>query len=145
MIATESHRIGLVQRLKAQGVDVDAAFQQGVYVSLDAADTLSKFVGDDWPDSARFLKAFTSLVEAVSKEAKVQHSRVAIFREGVALLWARGKRDAAIRIEQLSNDLAKALDVDILCAYPISGFHGEEEDKQAFQTICAEHSAVYPL
>ena len=143
-VATESHRNSLLQRLKAQGVDVDAAIQQGVYVSLDAADTLSMFMVDDWPDPVRFHEAFRGLVEAVAKEVNVKHPRVAIFREGVAVLWAKGKRDAAIRLEQLGNDLADTLDVDILCAYPVSGFHGEG-DKQAFKTICAEHSAVYSL
>jgi len=32
--------------------------------------------------------------------------------------------------------------VDILCGYALSSFHGEE-DKHVFQSICAEHSAVY--
>jgi len=62
--------------------------------------------------------------------------------EGVALLHAEGKADAAIRIERGCNDLTKTYDVDILCAYPSSSFHGEE-DGHDFQSICAEHSAVY--
>jgi len=142
VIATESHRASLLQRLKGQGVDVDAAVQQGIYVSLDAAYTLSTFLIDDWPDSVRFLKGFRGLIEAVSKEAKVEHPRVAVFGEGVALLWAKGKRHAANRVEQLCNDLGETHDVDILCAYPVSGFHSER-DKQAFKAICADHSAVY--
>ncbi len=39
--ATKPHRDSLLQGLKAQGVDVEAAILQGAYVSLDAADTLS--------------------------------------------------------------------------------------------------------
>jgi DNA-binding NarL/FixJ family response regulator len=142
VLMTESHRNDLLQRLKAQGVDVDTCLRNGTYTSLDAAETLSKFMVDDWPDPVRFRKAFRGLIEAVSREARAEHPRVAIFGEGVALLWAKCKRDAAIRVEQLSNDLAKTHDVDILCAYPFSGFHGEEI-KQKFETICAEHSAVY--
>lgn len=142
VFATESHRNGLLQGLKAQGVDVAADIQRGTYISLDAAETLSMIMVDDWPDAVRFFKAFGGLIEAVSKEADAEHPRVAIFGEGVALLWANGKRDAAIRFEQLGNELAKTHDVDILCAYPFSSFQGEE-DKQAFKTICAEHSAVY--
>ena len=97
---------------------------------------------DDWPDPVRFLKAFRGLIAAASKQAKSEHPHVAIFGEGVALLWANGKRDAAIRLERLGNDLAKTHDVDILCAYPFSGFPGDEI-KQAFEVICAEHSAVH--
>jgi hypothetical protein len=69
-----------------------------------------------------------------------EHPRVAFCGEGVGLLWAEGKTDAAIRIEQLCNDLGKTHDVDILCAYPLRSFDGEED---AFRSICAEHSAVY--
>ena len=90
----------------------------------------------------RFFQGFTKLIESASKAMKAEHPRVAIFGEGVALLWAKGKRDAAIRLEQLGNDLAKTHDVHILCAYPFSSFH-VEEDKQAFKRICVEHSAVY--
>jgi DNA-binding NarL/FixJ family response regulator len=142
--ATEPHRNSLLQRLKAQGVDVDACLRNGTYILLDAADTLSTFMVNDWPDRARFLEGFSNLIETVSKAAKAEHSRVAAFGEMVALLLAEGKADAAIRLEQLWNDLATTHDVDVLCAYPLSSFHGEE-DEQAFKTICAEHSAVYSL
>jgi hypothetical protein len=144
VIATGSHRDSLVQRLKAKGVDVDAAIRRGAYVSLDAADTLSTFMVNDWPDQVRFFEGFSKCIESASKAAMTEHPRVAIFGEGVALLWAEGKREATIRVEQLSNDLIKTHDVDILCAYPFSSFHGEE-DERAFKTICAEHSAVHSL
>jgi hypothetical protein len=60
----------------------------------------------------------------------------------VSLLWANGKADAAIRLEQLGNQLATTYEVDILCGYALSDFHGGE-DEHVFQSICAEHSAVY--
>jgi hypothetical protein len=123
---------------------IDAAIQRGAYVSLDAAETLSTFMVNDWPDPVRFFEGFGKFIEAASKAATTEHPRVAIFGEGVALLCAEGKRGAAIRIEQLCNELAKEYEVDILCAYPFSNFCCEE-DEQAFKTICAEHSAVYSL
>jgi hypothetical protein len=144
VIATAPHRKDLVQRLKAEGADVDAAIRRGTYVSLDAAHSLSTFMVNGWPDQVRFSEGFGKYVEAISKAAMTEHPRVAIFGEGVALLWAEGKRDAAIRVEQLCNDLVKTHDVDMLCAYPFSNFHGEEHE-QTFKTICAEHSAVHSL
>jgi hypothetical protein len=121
-------------------VDVDVLIQQGTYVSLDAADTLSTFMVNDWPDADRFFERFKNLIESVSKAAKAKHPRVALFGEGVALLWAEGKKKAAIRLEQLGDDLARSRKVDILCAYPLS-LH-IKEDKHSFEAICAEHSAV---
>ena len=123
-------------------MDVDGAIQQGTYISLDAADTLSTIMVNGLPDPVRFVEGVSGLIEAASKAAKAEHPRVLLCGERAGLLWAEGKTDAAIRLEQLCNDLAKAHEADILCAYPLSSFHGEE-DERAFQSICAEHSAVY--
>ena len=90
----------------------------------------------------RFLRGIGGLIEAAAKAAKSEQPQVVVFGEAVALLKAEGKADAAIRFEQLGNDLAKTYDVDILCAYPLSSFH-IEENEHVFQSICAEHSAVY--
>jgi hypothetical protein len=57
-------------------------------------------------------------------------------------LWAEGKPDAAIRLEQLWDQIGTTFAVDILCGYALSSFHGKE-DEHVFQSICAEHSAVY--
>jgi len=67
---------------------------------------------------------------------------VAFCGERVGLLWAEGKTDAAIRLEQLCSDLAKIHEVDILCAYPLSSIHGKEHER-GFQKISAQHSTVY--
>jgi DNA-binding NarL/FixJ family response regulator len=141
VFATKPHRDSLLQRLKAQGLDADTAIRQGAYVSLDAADTLSTFVVNGWPDADRFFEGFRNLIYSASNAAKEKRPRVAICGEGVALLWAEGKREAAIRLEQLSNILVETYKVDILCAYRFSLLI--QEDEHAFGTICAEHSAVY--
>jgi hypothetical protein len=140
VLATKSHRDTLLEELKTQGSDVDVFIQQGAYIPLDASDTLSTFMINDWPDAGRFFESFKNLIESGTKAAKAKHPRVAIFGEGVALLWAEGKKKAAIRLEQLGNDLAKSRKVDILCAYPLN-LHIKEE-KHSFEAICAEHSAV---
>jgi DNA-binding NarL/FixJ family response regulator len=144
VLATKPHRDSLVQRLKAEGVDTDDAIQQGTYISLDAADTLLTVMENDMPDPVRFFGSIGGLIKAAAKAAKPEQPQVAVFGEAVALLQAEGKTDAAIRFEQLGNNLTKAYKVDILCAYPLSSFHGEE-DEHVFQSICAEHSAVYSL
>ncbi len=142
VLATKSHRDSLLQRLKAEGVDTDSALQQGTYISLDAADALSTIMVNDMPDPVRFFGGLGGSIEAAANAAKSERPQVVVFGEAVALLQAEGKADAAIRFEQLGNDLGKTHKVDILCAYPLSSFHGGE-DKHIFQSICAEHSAVY--
>ena len=142
VLATKVHRENLLQRLKADGLDTYGALQQGTYVSLDAGDMLSTIMVNDLPDPVRFFRGLGGLIEGASKAAKAGQPRVVVFGEAAALLRADGKADAAIRFEQLGNDLVKTHKIDILCAYPLSNFHGEE-DQRVFQSICAEHSAVY--
>ena len=142
VVITESHRDGLTLRLKTLGVDVDAATQQGTYIQLDVAKTLSTFIVNDVPDPARFFEVTSGLFDAAAKAGKQKHSRVVACGECAPFLWAEGKADAAIRVEQLWDEVGKTFAVDILCGYPLSSFHGKE-DEHVFQSICAEHSTVY--
>ena len=142
VLATKSHRESLVQRLKAEGFNVDNAIQQGTYISLDAADMLSTIMVNGVPDRARFLEGLTGVIASVAKVAKKEHLRIAICGECVGLLCALGNPNAAIQLEKVGNDLVKTHNVDIMCAYPLSSFH-DAKDVRAFQSICAEHTAVY--
>jgi DNA-binding NarL/FixJ family response regulator len=141
VIATKSHRDDLLQRLKAESVDVDGHEQKGTYIALDAANAFSAIMVDDLPDPTRFYESIGGLMEAATKSASANHPRVAFCGEALGALWTEGKVEAAIRIEQLSNDLARKHEIDMLCAYPLSSFHSGNRN-QAFRSICAEHSAV---
>jgi DNA-binding NarL/FixJ family response regulator len=142
VVLTESHRDGLLSRLKVQGIDVDAITQQGAYIQLDVNKTLSTFMVNDMPDSTRFFPVIGGLIGAAAKAARQQHHGVVACREGTSVLWAEGKADAAIRLEQLWDKVGKAFGVDILCGFALSSFHGDK-DEHVFQSISAEHSAVY--
>jgi DNA-binding NarL/FixJ family response regulator len=142
VVATDSHRNSLLQRLQTRGVNVFAAIEQGSYIPMDVADTLSTFMVNDMPDPLRFSKVVGDLIAAAAKATSGERTRVAACGECAPLLWAQGKAEAAIRLEQLWDEIAKTYNVDILCGYPLSGVH-REENRQVFQRICAEHSAVY--
>jgi hypothetical protein len=142
--ATESHRHSLLPKLQGLGLDMAAAIGLGRYISLDAADTLSTFMVNDLPDPVRFFKVVGDLMVSMARAAKGEHPRVAVCGECAALLWAQGNAEAAIREEQLWDEIAKTYDIDILCGYPSRTFH-REKDSHIFRRICAEHSAVYSL
>ena len=142
VVATESHRDSLVERLKAQGLDIDAAIRQGTYIPVDVAKMLSTFMINGMPDSGRFFEIVGPFITAAAKAGKKEHPRIAACGECAPLLLAEGKADAAIRLEQLWDQIATIYEVDILCGYASSTFRGEE-DAHIFQSICAEHSAVY--
>ena len=49
VLATNSHREDLAQTLTAAGLDIDGAREQGLYIALDAGETLSTFMVDGAP------------------------------------------------------------------------------------------------
>src|SRR5205809_3288632 len=118
VLATNSHREGLVRRLKADGFDIDGAIQQGTCISLDAVDTLSTIMVNGLPDPVRFSTGLGVLIESAAKASETEHPRIAIFGECVGVLFAEGNPNAAISLEKIGNDLVKTHGVDILCAYP---------------------------
>lgn len=143
VIATKSHRERLTRRLNSRGLDLTPAIKRGRYVSLDAADTLSKFMVGGRPEGTRFLSIIGSVIKKLGAAAQAEHPRVAAFGEMVALLWAEGKWDAAIQLEKLWNDLGRTHSFQLHCAYPIH-FFSRQKDGALLQMICSEHSHSVP-
>jgi DNA-binding NarL/FixJ family response regulator len=141
VVATESHRTGLLQKLLGRGVDAAAAIEQGLYLPLDVDEALSTFMVNDLPDSVRFLNVFGDLVSSAAKAAKAEHPRVAAFGEIAPTLWAQGKVDAAIQVERVTDELAKTRNMDILCGYVLNSFQRKQE--HIYEGICKEHTAIY--
>jgi signal transduction histidine kinase len=143
VVATEQHRDVLLPWLTTQGLDIAALIDQGRLVSLDAGQVLASVMSDGWPNQELFNDVIGKIVAKALACAGTEHPRVAIFGEMVALLWAEGKADAAIRLEQLWNELAHSKSFSLFCAYPMSSFD-REEDAGLLLKICNEHSAVIP-
>ncbi len=143
VIATKAHRDGIARRLKERGMDLAGALKQGRYVVLDPDETLSRLLVDGWPDEVRFAALMGEVIERAKASSGENCSDVAIFGEMVSLLWSEGKCDAAIRLEQLWNNLAKTHAFSLRCAYPITGFD-HHEHHEPFVRICTEHSDVIP-
>jgi DNA-binding NarL/FixJ family response regulator len=128
----------LDDQLKSR-VDVDLAFRQGRYVPLQETDVFSLLV-DGWPDEDRFWKAGTSLMLRAARASRSNPPRVAACGECCGLLVQDGRIDAAIRLEHLWGELARAFNVDLLCGYPVAA---PGEDGSVFQRIRDVHSAVH--
>ncbi len=139
VIATKMHRERLEERLKANGQDLAAACIADKYIALDVAEMLSKFLVDGSPQSERFTEVFGSIIAQV---AQGQH-RVRIFGEMVALLWTEGNHAAAVRLEELWNDLHTIHPFTLFCSYCMPDFAGDVYGAQ-FSEICKQHSRVIP-
>ena len=139
LIATRAHSDGVESRFRGKGVDLPQLKATGRYHALDAQETLSRFMVNGRPDPQRFATTIGPVIRA----ARGGDRRVLAFGEMVALLWAQGNRDAALRLEELWNDLARTETFALLCAYPIQHFDDAGHAK-AFADINAAHTWVTP-
>ncbi len=141
VVVTESHRASLLERLKARGVGVAAAIDQGLFVVMDVDLVLSALMVNDLPDPIRLGNILGDLVSAASKAASAEHPRVVAFGEIAPTLWARGHAEAAIQVEHLTNEFARTQNVDILCGYVASSF--QREQGGIYERICSQHTAEF--
>jgi signal transduction histidine kinase len=142
VVATAEHRAGIAERLQARGL-LDAAGSHDCYLSLDAAETLSQFMVDGEVDAARF----TEVIGGIISRAAERGRQVRVFGEMVSLLVADGDPAAALRLEELWNDLQVQAHLphafSLFCAYPMDHFGGEAH-QELFGDVCAAHTQVVP-
>ena len=98
IVATREHHEGLLARMKARGLDPSNAIAQGRFVQLNAEEVLPRFMVDGRVDDARFMEIIGAVLTQVRGECESKDSRIAVFGELVALLWAEGKPPEAIRV-----------------------------------------------
>jgi PAS domain S-box-containing protein len=143
MIATEAHRRAVAAVLNSRGLDVSRAARQHRLISLDATETLAKFMIEGLPDAQLFREVIRGPLSEAAASVAPEHRRVAAFGEMVNVLWSTGNFEGALRLEQLWNRLAEEHSFSLLCAYPIAGFNSLRHS-DSFRQICDEHAAVFP-
>lgn len=106
---------------------------------LDAEQTLATFmVGGmpQWP-------AFQQVIGGLIAEMRLQHPTVRAYGEMVDVLWQRGEREAAIRLEEFWNELGKLQTFSLFCAYRMdpldSAVYGGP-----LESVCRVHSHLVP-
>jgi len=141
VLATAPHRKSLLQRLKAESLDVDGAIRRGAYIPVDATETLSKILVNGLVDERRVSKIFTSIIESAIKAKKNPNSPVALLGEMAGIMCAEGNTNAAMQLEKQGNQLLEK-NIDVLCPYPLNASH-LPGNQDVLKTICAQHTAVF--
>ena len=137
VIATEPHREGIAAALRGRGLDLAVI----PVTFLDARETLALFMDGEMPDEQRFQSVIGGAIEKGVEGADTR--RIRAYGEMVDVLWRDGNPEAAIRLEELWNNLGRRYPFSLLCAYPIGNFY-KESDRRLFGDVCATHSAVVP-
>src|SRR5687767_3886641 len=140
-IATAGHWTAIAERLAANGVDVAALHAKNQLIVRDAHDTLMSFMVDGMPDRAAMRTAIRgTLVTARS----AGYTTVRAFGEMVDILNRRGNLAAAIRLEELWNEVLEAERIALLCAYAVDAFD-RAEYKATLPSIGHVHSHLMPV
>jgi hypothetical protein len=136
VIATPSQRTSIVQALTDRSLDVVALQRSHDLQLLDAEETLRTFMTDGQPNPRHFRNQMCRMLEELCGDRA--NCPVRIFGQMVDVLWQRGERDAAIRLEVLWNELARTEAFSLLCGYAIGTFYKDT----GVEEICAHHSHV---
>jgi signal transduction histidine kinase len=137
-VGTESHRVSLQEKLADRGFELDGLRTARRFVCLDAAQVLSTFMVDEWPNEGLFTRAIEGVLGRVPKSHDLR-----VFGEMVAVLWADGRRQAAVRLEEMWNSYMRTHALSLCCAYPLQSF-GSDADASLFLKVCAQHTQVLP-
>jgi PAS domain S-box-containing protein len=100
---------------------------------------LDKFMVNGEPDRDRFTRVVGCLLVRILRNGP----RIRAFGEMVAILFERNNSPAAIRLEELWNELAESYRFILFCAYPMSLFKGNAQSGN-FRAVCDQHSRVLP-
>ena len=136
VIATKAHLAALGKRLGDHGLHVGALRAADRYLPLEAGELMARFMVGGWPDGRLFEEAAAGVFDRVRGGGRP----VRAFGEMVALLWARGERAAAVRLEHLWNAFSGKEAFSLFCAYPQEGF--SEDAAGALSSICRAHSRI---
>ena len=139
IVATRAHRADFLRGLEARGHPTRAAMKRGQLVWLDADETLARFTAGGMPD----WQSFHALVGGAIASVRLDYPAVRAFGEMVDVLWGRGERDAALRLEEFWNDLAKLQTFSLLCAYRMDHLDAAAY-RGPLECICRRHTHLIP-
>jgi len=140
VIATAEHRGSLVRQLNGDPPYARAVLE-GRLVFLDAEKTLGRFMVDGQPDQGRFESVIGEALGRVRSRAG--HTGTRAYGEMVGVLWQDGQISAAVRLEELWNQLLQQSDVALYCAYPIDVLSPEFQHGSMDLLMCA-HTHLVP-
>jgi len=142
LLATDSHRDTIRAMLQERGINVERAVRDGRFVSLTVDETLSKFMVGDRLDETRFWNSVTSVLLSAARASTADQPYVIACGECAPTLCTQGNGEAAIRLEQLWDEVTRTYRVDTYCAYSSDGCRCDDTDDVREQ-ISAAHTATY--
>ncbi|HXM38379.1 MAG TPA: MEDS domain-containing protein [Gemmatimonadales bacterium] len=120
VIASAVHTDLFLTRMRDNDLDPTGYLKGGQLELLDAEQTLSEFMRRDTPDWDAFRRTMGSVFERVRTFGR---GTTRAYGEMVNVLWQAGKQDAAIRLEEYWNELARLYPFSLFCSYMLDVHH----------------------
>ena len=139
IIATPEHRARFLHALQRRGLHCMQLASQGQLKLLDAQDTLARFMTNGMPQ----WKAFHEVAGGAIAALRLQYPAVRAYGEMVDVLWQKGEREAALRLEEYWNELSKLQTFSLLCAYAMDNLDGNAYGGP-LECICKAHTHLIP-
>jgi KaiC/GvpD/RAD55 family RecA-like ATPase len=141
LVATAEHASLVAERLAITGWDARRTDELGLLVVADAESTLGRIMDGRHPSAFAFERVIGGILDEVS--ARFPKRRVRAFGEMVNVLCERGRRDAAVELEELWNRLARTRDFTLLCGYRVDVFDRTSQI-ETLPDVCRLHTHVTP-
>ena len=106
---------------------------------LDAQETLDQFMFDGMPEWT----AFQRVCGGAITQLRLQYPGVRAYGEMVDILWQRGQRHAALRLEEFWNALGRQQPFSLLCAYAMDPLQADSYGG-ALESVCRCHTHLIP-
>jgi hypothetical protein len=119
VVATAQQTAALLREMVGRSLDVGKLMRSRALHLHDADETLATFMVNGQPDDVRFRYSMGQLIDGMARGGI--NRLVRLFGQMIDVLWRRGQREAAIRLEVLWNELARAKRV--VCAYTLGPFY----------------------
>ena len=131
IIATPRHREAFLSRI--------GAFNADQLKVLDAEQTLATFMVNGVPN----WQAFRASIGGLIAELRLRYPTLRAYGEMVDVLWQRGEREAAIRLEEYWNELGQLQTFSLFCAYRMDPLDGALYGGP-LESVCRVHSHLVP-
>jgi hypothetical protein len=138
VIAAPVHVDRFLIRLRENGLAPDSFLQSGQLEIHDASALLRAIVRDGMPVWDDFQRTLGPVFERVRAFGR---GTTRAYGEMVNLLWQEGKQEAAIRLEEYWNELARLYPFSLFCSYMLD-VHRDDAYHGPLEEIGRTHSEI---
>jgi two-component system nitrate/nitrite response regulator NarL len=118
----------LRSRLAALGVVLDKEIAAGRITALDTELLVPQLLEGDRISDGKFFAAAIPLLLNAARRSRTPQPAMSAFGDASYSLWRAGEVDAAIRLEQLWDEMSGVFNLELLCGYDIDAGQSARAD-----------------